>query len=318
MFSSLAAEQEFESTGIAASHICSERIWRRPEMDEPGAGNSDGRITLARWTTADGPVVDTGTTCLQDCYVVGVSLRSTRVLFQQEGKRLFEGQLRSGMFQVTCPGVSARAVFSAGCDVLHLLTPASVLNAVSMEAFDGLDVDLSLRRRPEIAGDACIERLANALVLADGSFRAYGQLYMDSVSIALISRLLDLSVRPHAQALWTRQAGLPKWRLQRVVDFIEANLARPIGLEDLANAAGLTRMHFASQFRLATGLRPHEYLMRRRIEFSQALLAAGDLSLLDAALRAGFQTQAHFTTVFKRVVGTTPKCWRDEARIRSA
>jgi AraC-like DNA-binding protein len=72
-------------------------------------------------------------------------------------------------------------------------------------------------------------------------------------------------------------------------------------------------MHFAAQFRAATGLRPHEYLLRRRIERAQELLRREPISLSDVALSVGFQTQAHFTTVFKRFVGRTPhRWWQDQ------
>jgi AraC-like DNA-binding protein len=69
-------------------------------------------------------------------------------------------------------------------------------------------------------------------------------------------------------------------------------------------------MHFAAQFRAATGLRPHEYLIRRRIERAQELLLTSRLSLVDIAMDVGFRTQAHFTTVFGRFVGETPSVWR--------
>ena len=105
-------------------------------------------------------------------------------------------------------------------------------------------------------------------------------------------------------------AALAKWRLNKAIDFIEANLATPILLADMAAAAGLTRMHFAAQFRAATGLRPREYLLRRRIERAQALLATPEVSLVDTALSVGFQTQAHFSAVFRRFVGQTPGGWR--------
>ncbi|MEW6148553.1 MAG: helix-turn-helix transcriptional regulator, partial [Pseudomonadota bacterium] len=83
-----------------------------------------------------------------------------------------------------------------------------------------------------------------------------------------------------------------------------------ITLEHLAAVAGLSRMHFAAQFRAAVGMRPHEYLLKCRIERAQELLKQGDVSLVDTALTVGFQTQAHFTTVFKRFVGDTPYQWR--------
>jgi len=107
-----------------------------------------------------------------------------------------------------------------------------------------------------------------------------------------------------------RCSPLPTWRLKRTLTYIETHLDGAVSLADLAAAAGLTRMHFAAQFRVATGLRPHEFLLRRRIERAQELLASPNQTLVDVALSVGFQTQAHFTTVFKRFVGETPHRWR--------
>lgn len=78
----------------------------------------------------------------------------------------------------------------------------------------------------------------------------------------------------------------------------------------MAAAAGLTRMHFAAQFRAGTGLRPHEYLFRRRIGRAQEMLIVAGKSVVDVALSVGFQTQSHFTTTFARYVGQTPNAWR--------
>jgi AraC-like DNA-binding protein len=78
----------------------------------------------------------------------------------------------------------------------------------------------------------------------------------------------------------------------------------------MAVAAGLTRMHFAAQFRAATGMRPHGFLLQRRIERAQELLRDPELALVDVALSVGFQTQAHFTTVFKRFTGRMRNRWR--------
>jgi transcriptional regulator GlxA family with amidase domain len=104
--------------------------------------------------------------------------------------------------------------------------------------------------------------------------------------------------------------GLLKWRLKRVLDYIEANLSEPMTLPNLAAAAGLSRMHFASQFRAATGLRPHDFVIRRRIERAQELLRDPASPLVEVALSVGFQTQAHFTTVFRAMVMETAGRWR--------
>jgi AraC-like DNA-binding protein len=108
----------------------------------------------------------------------------------------------------------------------------------------------------------------------------------------------------------SRPGPLQKWRLRRVVEYVEAHLGERIMLSDLATAAGLTRMHFAAQFRVAMGIRPHHYVLRRRIDHACALLRDPELPLVEVALAVGFQTQAHFTTVFKRYVGSTPHRWR--------
>jgi AraC-like DNA-binding protein len=105
-------------------------------------------------------------------------------------------------------------------------------------------------------------------------------------------------------------AELARWRLKRAIDYVEARLAEPVTLADLASAAGLTRMHFAAQFRAATGLRPHEYLLRRRIERAQEMLVGTGMPVVEVALSVGFQTQSHFTSVFKRFVGQPPRAWR--------
>lgn len=104
--------------------------------------------------------------------------------------------------------------------------------------------------------------------------------------------------------------SLPKWRLKRVADYVEAHLGERVTLHDLAGAAGLTRMYFAAQFRLAKGMRPHEYLLQRRIGRAQEMLCAPNARIADVAVCVGFSTQAHFTTVFKRIVGQTPYRWQ--------
>jgi AraC-like DNA-binding protein len=103
---------------------------------------------------------------------------------------------------------------------------------------------------------------------------------------------------------------LQKWRLKRVVEYVDNHLSNEMGLSNLAAIAGLSRMHFASQFRVATGLRPHEFLLRRRVGRAEELLRTSSATIVEIALTVGFRTQAHFTTVFKRFVGSTPHQWR--------
>jgi AraC-like DNA-binding protein len=158
--------------------------------------------------------------------------------------------------------------------------------------------------------DSAIEQLARALLKMDEMDGAVGDLYADAVGLAIAARLLGHGDRCDRFQPKRSCGALPKWRLKRVIDYIDANLGEPITLADLAAATALSPMHFAAQFRMSTGVRPREYLLRRRVERAQELLLQPDSSIVDVALSVGFQTQSHFTTVFKRFVGDTPHQWR--------
>ena len=83
----------------------------------------------------------------------------------------------------------------------------------------------------------------------------------------------------------------------------------------MAATAHLSAYHFARQFKAATGLPPHQYVVTRRVERAQHLLRNSDLSLVDIAASAGFSDQSKLSAHFKRVVGLTPRQFRQSARI---
>lgn len=157
-------------------------------------------------------------------------------------------------------------------------------------------------------GDGELAPLADALLAALPRDPATAGLYADAICATLAARCAE---RPPAETKARRRpcGPLPKWRLKRVMDYVDAHLDAPITLADMAAAARLTRMHFAAQFRAATGLRPHDYLLRQRIARAKVLLEE-DMPLVEVAVSVGFQTHAHFTTVFGRLVGETPSRWR--------
>jgi AraC family transcriptional regulator len=101
-----------------------------------------------------------------------------------------------------------------------------------------------------------------------------------------------------------------------VVEYIEEHLDGCPSLEQLAAVARLSPYHFARQFKAATGLPPHRYVIMRRVERAKHLLQAGtDLSLAEVAACAGFSDQSQFSRHFKRLLGVTPGQFRTPARI---
>jgi AraC family transcriptional regulator len=111
-----------------------------------------------------------------------------------------------------------------------------------------------------------------------------------------------------------RCGALPKWRIRRLEEFLAANIEKRISLDDMAAAVGLSKMHFAAQFRVATGFRPREYLLFKRIERAKAMMTASRMPLVEIAFAVGFNAQAHFSTVFKRFTGRSPAQWKQEVQ----
>jgi len=106
------------------------------------------------------------------------------------------------------------------------------------------------------------------------------------------------------------RGGLSPAALRRVQVFVEANLARPIQLRDLAARAGLSAYHFSRAFKASAGMTPRAFVEHRRIEQVKRLLTGSPRPLAGIAIDAGFGTQSRLTTTFKRRTGFTPGAYR--------
>jgi len=272
--------------------------WLRP---------AEPKVTVTRWRSLDQKTREVSAQTPADEHLVSIVLRNEDVRISVGGRIVHDGPVTPGAMQVTEPGAQARCLFRGPYDVLHLHVPNAFIAKLGGEALDAEEAPL--RSGPALTQDPVVERLARALVAADEVGGACGQLYVECISTAIVARLLA-APRRTPEGGRPKVAELARWRLRRVMEYVETNLAETVSLADLAAAAGLTRMHFAAQFRAATGLPPHEYLLRRRIERAQEMLAEDRESLVEIALSVGFQTQSHFTSVFKRFVGQPPRAWR--------
>ena len=106
------------------------------------------------------------------------------------------------------------------------------------------------------------------------------------------------------------RVGLAPWQLRRAHAYIEAHLDGDPSIADLAAECRLSATHFARGFRQATGMPPHRWLLKRRIERAKELLLGGELELAQIALDCGFNDQSHFTRVFVQSQGQSPGKWR--------
>lgn len=166
------------------------------------------------------------------------------------------------------------------------------------------------RARAPSFRDPVIEQLVEGLLPPDEATKVLRGFYTTALHTTLVKRLAEIRRNIETSERGRELNPLPKWRLKRVCEYIDANIEERLSLNTLATVAGVSRMYFAAQFRVATGFRPHDYLIHQRIKHAKAMLLDPNRSIVDIALSVGFQTQAHFTTIFKRVVGCTPHRWR--------
>lgn len=104
--------------------------------------------------------------------------------------------------------------------------------------------------------------------------------------------------------------SLEQARLARVLEAIDADLQGDLSLSSLAKVACLSPFHFSRAFKAATGLSPHTFVLRRRIERAQDLLMSSELAIASIAYAVGFSSQSHLNNAFKRETGFTPGAYR--------
>jgi len=103
---------------------------------------------------------------------------------------------------------------------------------------------------------------------------------------------------------------LPAGRLRRVTQYIQENLQRELRLAELSALVHMSPYHFARLFKRSTGVPPHKFLVRRRIDEARALLEARTVPIAEISRLVGFRTPSHFTTTFRRITGMTPSAYR--------
>ena len=135
---------------------------------------------------------------------------------------------------------------------------------------------------------------------------AGSNLYADSLANLLAVELLRAF---SSQRLFPERRaanGLPNKKLARVLELIHGDLAADFSLAMLAQAAGLSEYYFLRLFKQSTGVTPHQYVLRQRIERAKDLLRAGELGITEIAFSLGFANPAHFAHYFRRHTGFTP------------
>jgi AraC family transcriptional regulator len=141
----------------------------------------------------------------------------------------------------------------------------------------------------------------------------HSRLYLESLLDLLCIQLLrEHSVFPLVSA--GEGGGLRLHQVQQVTDYMTEHLDEIVGLQQLADLLHISRFHFCTAFRIATGFTPHQWLVRIRMERACELLAKGSMTITEVALAVGYQTPSSFAHAFRMAIGITPTHYRDAHR----
>lgn len=241
-----------------------------------------------------------------------------------------EGQidvtLRQGPRDLVYHAVPGSTSYVNGNKRSHVLRMQGSAQAVALQLSKPWFERLLLDEAPEALGpaepfapDTTVLALASAMRDEVARGATTGRLYADSLSIALLSYVLERMPPSTSHAGAALRAGmvrgiLPDEQRRRLRNYIRDNLGEDLSLSDLAALIGRSPRQFSSLFKQAFGQTPHRYILRARLAEGARLLAQGGADIAEIAMRLGFCSQSHFATAFRRAYGTTPRGYMLEKR----
>ncbi len=194
-------------------------------------------------------------------------------------------------------------------EVLHVYMPQ---HSFMQLGDDGIDCSARNLRYEYLEFDPIIHRVTGEIIKELKNETSSGGLKIDALAVELFGALGHdhMDSAPSRLPLAFAKGLLDRQRLDRVLQYIEANLEDDITVSDLADAACFSLFHFSRAFHLAMGRPPHTYLSERRLDRARHLLAYSNASLVDISLTCRFSGQANFTKAFKRATGVSPGRYR--------
>ena len=280
------------------------------------AGNVPDPLLSSRARGWDGIIVelhrfhDLDTVVQPSDHVVAVHLAGDVTLRRTREGRTVEHAMHAGDISITPAGSPVRwRQRGQSLVILMRLAPAYVCVIGGEEC--ALDPDRFDLRDAFTTRDPLLEDLGHRLLATLEGEGTDSRLAADTLTSELAVHLLRGYTSVAARE-WPKTRLSPH-KLRQAIAYIDANLCRHLTLSAMAAAVALSPGHFAHAFREATGVAPHRYVVLRRVDRAKALLRQSDLPITEIADRVGCSSHSHFSVLFHRIAGRTPRQFRTDA-----
>ncbi|GKQ53218.1 AraC family transcriptional regulator [Bradyrhizobium sp. Ce-3] len=264
-------------------------------------------------TRDDAPVRSlSGGMILEDSYVVSLKLNNyPSCELWARGKCVTTADIQAGATYLYDMKIDPRFVINKPFHSLHFYLPRSALDGIAEQSRALRVGDLPCQFG---AGhdDPVVRHIGGALLQALRRPVETNRLFIDYTLLAFTVHVAQTygGMRRRAESA---RGGLAPWQIKRAQEKLESDLGGKLLLQQIAAEFDLSVSHFSRAFRISTGLAPHQWLLRQRIEVAQQLMSVRELSLAEIAISAGFANQSHFTRVFSAAIGVSPAVWRRES-----
>lgn len=278
-------------------------------LDRPPVTMSDGlrgdTLLTGRWQ--HGPVHDT-LAALPAHVIVAHHGGDGDMSLKAPGGINIRARSRQGTMVIIPKDQDGRWDISGNSDVSHVYLTHERLASAALEMTNGREFDLVHRvafEDPTVVH--LVTMLSNEAMAAEASSRLFVEQAIDLLCTQLIRGHSSFGALPDPAA---KRGGLADWQVKRVTTYMRSRMEEEIGLDELAALVHLSRFHFCTAFKKATGRNPHETLSMMRIARAKELLADPDMPVTEIGLCVGYQTPSSFAASFRKMVGMSPSDFR--------
>lgn len=280
------------------------RILDRPPITMSEGLRGDTLLT-GRWQ--HGPVHDT-LAALPAHVIVAHHGGHGDMTLKAPGGINIRARSRQGTMVIIPKDQDGRWDIAGNSDVSHVYLTHERLASTALEMTNGRDFDLVHRvafEDPTVVH--LVTMLSNEAMAAEHSSRLFVEQAIDLLCTQLVRGHSSFGALPDPAA---KRGGLADWQVKRVVTYMRSRMEEEIGLDELAALVHLSRFHFCTAFKKATGRNPHETLTMMRIARAKELLADPDMPVTEIGLCVGYQTPSSFAASFRKLVGMSPSDFR--------